>query len=67
MDSCGQMGVNVTVYVVLLVDKEFDLFCGGVLTSKEEAVLQGELIMEYDESIDHFIVQSEELSEKAEI
>lgn len=56
-----------TVYVVLLVDKDFDLSCGGVLTSQEEAKTQGQLIMEYNESIEYFIVQAEELLDKAEI
>jgi len=56
-----------TVYVVLLIDSDFDLSCGGVLTSQEEARKHGELVMEYDDSIEYFVIQPEELLEKAEI
>lgn len=67
MDTGRQMGVNLTVYVVLLIDSDFDLSCGGVLTSQEEAKTQGHLIMDYDDSIEYFVIQPEELLDKAEI
>lgn len=60
------MGVNVTVFVVILVDKDYDRFVAGVRTSQVAAEGLGQICMEYDESITEFEIQPEELLEKAE-
>lgn len=66
MDPRGEMGADLNVYVVIVVDKDHDQHVGGVLTTKEEAEKQGYFIMEYDDSITEFFVLEEELLDEAE-